>query len=572
MQKEFISVPPKYSELICVKYAQEVVSGKVIAGKYIILECIRFLKDLNKIGQEDFEWDFNIEAYNVIIGFQNFFKFADGINAGKTMKLADFQIWILANIFCWHHAKDGYIRFSKAYIQVARKQGKSFICGMIMIIKSLLDEYSQLTCVASKKDQAEIVIKEVKKLLDKAIPELKDRFDVYGRAKISKIICSLTQSEIYPLSSDVDTLDGLGLDTAIVDEWGIHPNYELYEVCRSSQTYKVNSQIIAITTAYSNPQTSPAYKERCQLIDTYEGKLPMDDRYFSAIYELDSEDDWRDKSTWGKSNPLFVQFPTIMKKLESDFENVLKDPQKLQLFLTKNLNIWLDNDTLISYLDFDEWKSYQVDQIDLDGMEVICGVDMSKSTDLTGISFVGKGADNDIFIKATAFLPSETINLKETSDKLPYSSYLNNDREWLKTSEGKFVNQKDVEAFIREAESKYNCRIIKVAFDSWGAIGLMSSLDEDFEVIDVKMTYKNFSPAIKRFRELVYEGKVQHEYNPVLNFCVGNAITKSDLQENILLDKKKSTNRIDLLVATIIAYSEWFMEENEQDYGDYFTV
>lgn len=195
-----------------------------------------------------------------------------------------------------------------------------------------------------------------------------------------------------------------------------------------------------------------------------------------------------------------------------------------------------------------------------------------KSTDLTGISFVGKGADNDIFIKATAFLPSETINLKETSDKLPYSSYLNNDREWLKTSEGKFVNQKDVEAFIREAESKYNCRIIKVAFDSWGALGLMSSLDEDFEVVDVKMTYKNFSPVIKRFRELVYEGKVQHEYNPVLNFCVGNAITKSDLQENILLDKKKSTNRIDLLVATIIAYSEWFMEENEQDYGDYFTV
>lgn len=242
-------VPEEYSGLVAVHYAQKVARGEIIAGKYIILECIRFLRDINRIEDENFEWYFDVKTYNIIMAFQNFFKFADGINAGKTMKLAEFQEWILGNLFCWKHKKEDYIRFSRAYIQVSRKQGKSFICGLIMLIKALLEEFGQLTCVATKKDQAEIVIKEVKKLLDKSIPEFKKRFDVYGKAKISKIMCNITNAEIYPLSSDADTLDGLGLDVAIVDEWGVHPDYQLYEVCRSSQTYKISSQIIAITTA-----------------------------------------------------------------------------------------------------------------------------------------------------------------------------------------------------------------------------------------------------------------------------------------------------------------------------------
>ena len=141
---------------------------------------------------------------------------------------------------------------------------------------------------------------------------------------------------------------------------------------------------------YPNISTSPAYKERCQLIDSYEGKTPIDDRYFAAIYELDEDDDYMDKSCWIKSNPLFAEFPTIMKKLESDFENALKDPQKLQLFLTKNLNIWLAQDALVSYLDFEEWKKCQVEKIDFEGKEVVVGIDLSKSLLLYIVIYIEK--------------------------------------------------------------------------------------------------------------------------------------------------------------------------------------
>lgn len=560
-------------DTIAYKYAKRVVNGDIIAGKYIKLECERFLSDISRQDDEGFDWEFDLKIYNFILNFQKLFRFADGINSGKTLQLADFQIWIISSLFCWKHKEEGYIRFSKAYIQVARKQGKSFLQGFIIIIKALLEKYGQFYVVATKKDQSAIVVKEVKKLLDLSDKSVRSRFKVYGKATINKIVCDTTLSEIAPLSSDANTLDGLGVDLAVIDEFGAHPNYSLYEVMRSSQTYKLNSQIVIITTAYPNTTTSPAYKERCILVDAYDGKIPMDERYFSAIYELDEDDDYEDMSVWGKANPLFVQFPEIMKKLESDFQSAKNDPEKLQLFRTKNLNQWLDADVLISYLDYNEWKKCQVDSIDLKGKEVIVGVDMSKSTDLCGVSIIAKDPITEkIMLKSKAFLPEDAIKQKEITDKIPYGAYIQSNKEWIQATDGKFVNQIDVEDYIRSIESTYGCRIKAIAFDSWGSLHLMSSLSKDYEVIDVKMTYRDFSPTIKRFREIVYDYLLEHEYNPILNFCAGNAITKSDLAENILLDKKKSVKRIDLLVASIIAYSEIVEEETSSDYTDYFMI
>ena len=561
-----------YRDIVAYKYAKDIVDRKIKAGKYIIKECERFLSDLERQFDDDFEWYFDLDTYEFIISFQEFFKFADGIKAGQPMKMARFQEWIVGNIFCWKHKEHGYVRFTRAYIQIARKQGKSMLLGYIGFIKSLLYDYAQVYTVASKRDQAEIVIKEIKKMLDKAIPSVKNRFTVYGKAKINKILCEVTQSELAPLSSDANTLDGLGIDLAIVDEFGIHKDYSLYEVCRSSQTYKLDAQIIAITTAYPNTATSPAYTERCILIDAYEGKTEMDDRYFSAIYELDDEDkkNYDDRSNWIKANPLFAEFPEIMKKLESDYEASKRDDEKYQLFLTKNLNVWLNGDVTLNYLDFDSWRECEIEKVDFTGKEVVVGIDMSKTTDLCGVSILSKDEYGNVLVKSKAFLPKESVAKKEMSDKLSYSSYANFHPEWIHITEGKFVNQIDVENYVRNIEDIYKCKIKAIAFDSWNALHLMSSLSNDYEVIDVKMTYKSFSPVVKKFRELVYDNIIKYEYNPILNFCVGNAITKSDLQENILLDKQKSSNRIDLLVSSIIAYSEIMEEEVEDEYDYYY--
>lgn len=117
-----------YKNTNAYKYAYDVVNENIIAGKYIKLQCQMFLDDLEKQHyDDDFEWYFDTNTYQFIIGFQNLFKFADGVLAGQPMKLAPFQEWILANMFCWKQKEHDYIRYSKAFIQIARKQGKSML-------------------------------------------------------------------------------------------------------------------------------------------------------------------------------------------------------------------------------------------------------------------------------------------------------------------------------------------------------------------------------------------------------------------------------------------------------------
>lgn len=360
----------------------------------------------------------------------------------------------------------------------------------------------------------------------------------------------------------------------IIDEFGAHPNYDLYEVMRSSQIYKPNSMIVIITTAYSMSEKSPAFNERNLLVDAYEGKVPFEDRYFAAIYELDTEDldNLDNTELWDKACPLFSQFPVIKEKMKSDYESAKRDKEKYRQFLVKNLNVWLTGDGSESYVDYESWMECQVDEIDFGGREVVVGVDMSKSVDLCGVTIMAKDEEGNYLIKSRAFLPSEVIPNKEISDKIPYQSYADAQEGWLTATKGKFVNQLEVEEYIRNIERLYNCSIKTINFDAWGALWLMSSLSQDYEVVDVKMSYRYFSPSVKSFREKIYEGKIKHEFNPILNFCVANAVTKSDLQENILLDKKKSVNRIDLLVSAIIAYNEFVEEETSQEFGDYFLV
>lgn len=201
-------------DTIAYKYAYKVANRKIKAGKYVRMECERFLDDIEECKNPNSEWYFDLNIYNFIIDFQSLFKFADGIKAGMPLELAEFQIWIISCLFCFKHRKKGYIKYSKAYIQVSRKQGKSFLLGFIVIIKSLLEKYGQFFVCATKKDQASIVVKEVKKLLDMSDNSVKDRFTIYGKASISKIVSETTLSEIAPLSADANTLDGLGVDLA----------------------------------------------------------------------------------------------------------------------------------------------------------------------------------------------------------------------------------------------------------------------------------------------------------------------------------------------------------------------
>lgn len=188
------------------QYALAVRDGKILAGKYVILACKEFIDDIHKsFTDENFRWEFRLEILEVVVEFSHMFKFPDGIKQGKPVELAPFQEFILANLFCWKDKKEGYNRYSKAYIQVSRKNAKSFLLGFISMFRALFTKYAQIFCCATKKDQAAIVMREIKKLMD-SNEYIKEKFKVYSG---NHFICKITDAQLAPLSSDANTLDGL---------------------------------------------------------------------------------------------------------------------------------------------------------------------------------------------------------------------------------------------------------------------------------------------------------------------------------------------------------------------------
>lgn len=132
------------------RYAEKIVSGEILAGKYVIKACQNFIDDIKKsVEDEDYPWEFRIEILEVLIEFSRMFKFPDGIKQGQPIDLALFQEFILANLFCWKHKKDGYNRYSKAYIQVSRKNAKSFMLAFCSGFKALFTKYAQIYCCAT---------------------------------------------------------------------------------------------------------------------------------------------------------------------------------------------------------------------------------------------------------------------------------------------------------------------------------------------------------------------------------------------------------------------------------------
>ena len=228
-------------------------------------------------------------------------------------------------------------------------------------------------------------------------------------------------------------------------------------------------------------------------------------------------------------------------------------------FLTKHLNIFLQSDQQDVYLDIDKWKKCGVKDIDFTGKEVTVALDLSLTTDLTAISMMYK-ENGQYFVKAIGFLPEES--LANRREKIDYRA-LEGENECIITK-GAIVDYNQVEEYIRGIEDMYNCSIKCIVADPFNATQMLLSLAEDYEVMELKQSYTNLSPPTKEFRNEVYKGNVVYQKSKLFDWNVGNAITRKDKNENEMLDKgNKNKQRIDLIAATIFAFSQVYQQEEE---------
>ena len=357
------------------KYAKDVVEGNIVAGKYVKKECKRFLDMIDdeesRLYQKYFVDMKTVNFIDVVVKLTNF---ATGEFAGKPCYdyIGGFQWYILVNIYCVKHRNNPKKRrFEKACVFIARKNAKTWLVSMFMLLALFLEpDYAQLVAAANTRDQAKILFNEIKKTLDVS-PELGKRFKVLSNSVTNKA----NNNYLFPIAAEARTTDGMLVSVGCVDEYGAAKDSAIYDSLQTSMLATVNRLLFTISTGYPYPNNP--MKDQIEYGKKVLDDVVEDDRFFLMCYELDEGDDWTDESVWIKSNPLQATSELGMEFLRGECKMALELPSKQMAFRTKNLNQWLDGDDSEVYIPMEDVKKCEIKEYDWYGRDVYVGVDLS---------------------------------------------------------------------------------------------------------------------------------------------------------------------------------------------------
>lgn len=539
--------------------------------------CERFLKDLKKSGMKDFPYVFDEEKALRFFEWAALHKHTKGVLAGEPIEFTPIQRFIFGNVYGWVHQDTGLRRFRKAYWQVARKNAKSQSLAIVgdYELMALGEPMSEVYIGATKSMQAKIIYNEVVAML-KRCPLLKGKWhESYGVIRHPK-----SDSILRALSKDDGkTGDGLNPQCGLIDEYHAHPTDEILEVINTGMVARRQPLLFIITTAGTN-FGGPCYRVEYPLVEKIlDPSLDFDVAdYFCMVNELDRDqegnliDDVKDEECWVKANPIAATYPEGLANIRSKLASALESPEKMESFLTKNMNLWV-NQSAMSYMDMAKWKergAITEIPVDLYGRSAYVGIDLSKRIDLTAAGIIIP-IDIDGTVKyvtrAHGFIPEDTVAVHEKTDKVPYRAWAK--AGYLTVTPGDVVDYRFIESWIHETTDDLGVNVKELCYDPYNATHFAQDFDaQGITTVEVRQGMRTLSEPTKAFREEAYRGNILHEPNPLLDWAVSNAVTKRDHNENIILDKEKSTNRIDPIAAVINAFSRARVTA-EEDMSDY---
>lgn len=538
--------------------------------------CERFIKDLKKSGTKEFPYIFDEEKALRFFEWAALHKHTKGVLAGEPIEFTPIQRFIFGNVYGWVHQATGLRRFRKAYWQVARKNAKSQSLAIVgdYEMMALGEPMSEVYIGATKSMQAKIIYNEVVAML-KRCPLLKGKWhESYGVIRHPK-----SDSILRALSKDDGkTGDGLNPQCGLIDEYHAHPTDEILEVINTGMVARRQPLLFIITTAGTN-FGGPCYRVEYPLVEKIlDPSLDFDVAdYFCMVNELDRDqegnliDDVKDEECWVKANPIAATYPEGLSNIRSKLASALESPEKMESFLTKNMNLWV-NQSAMSYMDMAKWKergAITEIPVDLYGRSAYVGIDLSKRIDLTAAGIIVPIVDSAIqyVVRAHGFIPEDTVAVHEKTDKVPYRAWAK--AGYLTITPGDVVDYRFIEAWIHETTDDLGVNVKELCYDPYNATHFAQDFDaQGITTVEVRQGMRTLSEPTKAFREEAYRGNILHEPNPLLDWAISNAVTKRDHNENIILDKEKSTNRIDPIAAVINAFSRARVTA-EEDMSDY---
>jgi phage terminase large subunit-like protein len=535
-------------------YAQNVASGKVIAGPHVRGACARHLRDL-ETGEKRGLW-FDKEAALRAIGFfKDVLRLNGGEFEGAPFELLLWQKFIVGSLFGWKSA-DGFRRFRVAYVETGKGSGKSPLAAGVGLYGLTADgeARAEIYAAATKKDQAMVLYRDAVAMWQQS-PSLKKRLTSSGTGQNIWNLAFLNTGGFFrPISAD-DGQSGPRPHIALIDEIHEHRNNMVVEMMRAGTKSRRQAMIFMITNSGSN-KTGPCWQYHDYAAKVSAGLLE-DDGFFGYVCGLDEKDDpFRDEKCWPKVNPSLqsANLPGI-KYLREQVTEARGMPSKEALVRRLNFCQWTD--AANPWISADVWLDAQreFDWRDLRGRKAWAGLDLSSTTDLTGLVLMvePENEGEPWLLVPFAWLPEEGLDQKEKTDRVPYRAWKSGG--YLETTPGKAISKLAIVKKLVEISRFFDLQA--VAFDRW-RIEDLKAMADDNDIDLPNMTpfgqgYKDMSPAIEAFETELLNGRVIHPGNPVFTWCAANAVTTSDDAENRKLSKEKATGRIDLIVAAVMA-------------------
>lgn len=520
-----------------------------VEGKLVKLAKARQRRDL-KTGP-DRGLRFDSDAADRVVGIVSNFRHSKGEWAGERFELSPWQEQdILRPLFGWKRA-NGTRRFRIAYIEIARKNGKSTFAAALGNYLFLSDGEpgAEVYTAATKLGQAKIVHGEAVRMV-RAMQAESQKFRGHVRIFHNNMCVLKTNSKYEPLGGDSDTQDGLNLSGGIVDELHAHKTRDLYDKLTSAKGSRRQPLIFIITTAGFD-RHSICWKVREHAIKVLEGIIE-DDSFFAYIATLDKGDDWRDEAVWLKANPN-LGISVKLDDLREECARAKESPGEENKFRRFHMNQWTEQQT--RWLRMDKWDLCAGEPLrlsDFYGQPCYAGLDLATTRDLTALVMAFPQDDGTVPIIPMFWIPEETARERERADRVPYTQWI---REGLiQATQG---NECDYETIRRDmnALADAGISISELAVDrDFQGCQLMQGLNADgFNAFAFGQGFRSMAAPSKGFEELVHGEKLRHGGNPVLRWHASNVATEQDAAGNIKPSRRKSSEKIDGIVAAIMA-------------------
>ena len=506
--------------------------------------CARFVYDRRH--RTDIQFNHG-EATN-IVRFAGEFRHNKGKLNKKRIELMMWMIFVLGNMIGWIVVETKERRFFSSFLLVARANAKSFIASILANFLLLTSPNGEASAygVARTQPQSMIVFNDAKKMIKSAPAKMTKHYALL-RAEITTVA---NDGKYIPCASDPESLDGLRVAVAIVDELHAHQSADLLNTLDTGTSGTVDSMVFSISTAGKNLDGVCITVRN--LVRDVNSNLIKIDTQFGIEFSIDDKDDWQDEETWKKANPS-LGYAISFKKLKAEFLKAKNDPLGRRAFITKYCNRFV-NTSDSPYLDINQVnQDCAVKGLDIKkffGMKCYIGLDLAQKVDLASMSIIfPEEVKMTLFTKN--FLPENALDAATPTNYERYIQF--EDGGSLIVTPGIATDFEFIKDEIRWVNKHFDLEM--VGYDPAGATQFALQMEkENIEMVEVKQNIMSLSEPAKIFQQKCMEGNVQYaEEDKCLEWCIGNASVYSDANENIkvIKDKAKPHDKIDPVISTI---------------------